>query len=183
MTRKRPPIAIRQSSVIVGLSGLALIAVDQATKRWAKSALSPGESVPLVQSWLRFKRTIRAPLEIAGSPLLLYVLISLLIVGLLALVAARGVGRPIHGVAVGLILGALASSLFDFVHTGIVDNIIEIRPASDRVLTVSLAFIAFVLGGVVLAIGALAGSFPGTSQQPGSVWPLRMLRILRRKQG
>ena len=84
---------------------------------------------------------------------------------LLALVAAGGVGRRIHAVAVGLFLGALTSSLYDFIRKGSVENLIGIRTRADTVISVNLAFVAVALGIFILGIGALTGSFPALWQR------------------
>ena len=167
--------------MIVCLSAFALLAADQGTKRWAKSALSPGEFVPVVASWLGFKPMIRAPLEIAGSPVFLYVLVTVFILGMSALVAVGGAGRPLHAVALGLLLGAAASTLFDYVETGSGENFIALGHGPDRVLTVNLAIVAIAFSTAVLAVAALAGGFPARWQRRRSTWRLGPPNPLPRK--
>ena len=179
----RPAISIRQSAVIVCLSAFALIAADQSTKRWAKSALSPGEFVPVVVTWLGFKPMMRSPLEIAGSPVILYVLVAVFILGMLALVAVGGVGRPLHAVALGLLLGAAASSLFDYVATGSGENFIALGHGPDGVLTVNLAIVAIVFSTAVLAIAAVTGGFPARWQTRQSPWRLGPNALPRKRRG
>jgi lipoprotein signal peptidase len=111
------------------------------------------------------KHSIGLPFEIAGSPLVSYVVIGVLMLGLMALVAAGGVGRPLHGVAVGFLLGTAASSLFDYIRAGSVENYIRIELGPHTVFRVNLALVAVAFSASVLMIAALAGSFPAFWQR------------------
>ncbi|MFN8017877.1 MAG: signal peptidase II [Acidimicrobiales bacterium] len=117
---------------IVAVVALAVIALDQLTKRWAVSSLSDGHSIHVVGSLhldLYFNTGVAFSM---GSGNRLGPLITLLAIGVVIGVAFGSTSRyPLGAVAAGLIAGGALGNLIDrafrgdegFLHGAVVDFI------------------------------------------------------------
>ena len=103
----------RLYAVLLGLAGATLVA-DQATKAWALSALTPGEPVEVIGSWIRLSilRNPGAAFSPGDGSTWVLTLFSLAILGWVV-VGARKVGNMPWAVALGLLLGGAVGNLVD----------------------------------------------------------------------
>lgn len=103
----------RLYAVLLGLAAATLLA-DQLTKVWALAALTPGESVEVIGSWvsLTLLRNPGAAFSIGDGSTWILTLVSLAILGWV-LVGARKVGNLPWAVALGLLLGGAVGNLVD----------------------------------------------------------------------
>ncbi len=103
----------RLYAVLLGLAVTTLL-VDQATKVWALNALTPGEPVDVVGSWIRLNliRNPGAAFSLGDGSTWLLTAVSLAILAWVV-VAARKVGNLPWAIALGLLLGGAVGNLVD----------------------------------------------------------------------
>lgn len=103
----------RLYAVLLGLAATTLVA-DQLSKAWALAALTPGESVDVIGSWIRLTilRNPGAAFSIGDGSTWVLTLVSLAILAWVV-VGARKVGNLPWAVALGLLLGGALGNLVD----------------------------------------------------------------------
>jgi signal peptidase II len=158
--------------VLLALAALVLV-LDQASKTWALRALTPGEAVDLVGSWVRLNliRNPGAAFSIGDGSTWVLTLVSLAILGWVV-VAARKVGNLPWAVALGLLLGGAVGNLLDRVFR-------EPGPGRGHVVDFidyfglfigNVADIAIVAGAGIIMVLSLRGiALAGTAHRPGPV--------------
>ncbi|MBA3422187.1 MAG: signal peptidase II [Thermoleophilaceae bacterium] len=150
---------------LAAIVGLAVAALDQATKALALASLTPGESIDVFPgidlNLVQNTGIAFGALAGAGNGLILVVTVVAL-VALLAFFAAR-VTRPVLWLPVGMVLGGAAGNLIDRSRTGAVVDFIDptFWPAFN------LADTAIVLGVVgVLYVGERRSQPAGEPPEP-----------------
>lgn len=103
----------RLYAVLLGLAATTL-AADQLSKAWALSAVTPGESVDVLGSWVRLTilRNPGAAFSIGDGSTWVLTLVSLAILGWVV-AGARKVANLPWAVALGLLLGGALGNLVD----------------------------------------------------------------------
>ena len=106
---------------------MAVLLLDQLTKRLASHAVAPGERIavfPGVQLVHTRNHGIAFGLE-AGSQTLVAILVALALLGLLTYFATH-THRPLIWLATGLLLGGALGNLLDRIRTGSVLDIVQL---------------------------------------------------------
>ena len=119
----------RRRLLIVAAIALLVAVLDQATKVWARSGLTPGHEVTAVPGWLWFRlaNNTGATLGLGTGLNDLLALLALIILGAIAVVALRGnVGGVLGLVALGAVAGGAIGNLVDRVRLGGVTDFIEV---------------------------------------------------------
>ena len=99
---------------LLAVVALVVLVLDQLTKIWALAALTPGDPVDVVGSWIRLNliRNPGAAFSLGdGSTWVLTLLSLAILVGVL--VTARRVGNRTWAVTLGLLLGGAVGNLVD----------------------------------------------------------------------
>lgn len=115
-TPTAPPVVggRRRLRSVLGVIALTVLVVDQATKAWALSALTPGQPVDLLGPAIRLTivRNPGAAFSLGDGSTWVLTLVSLVILAGV-LVGARRVGTLPWAVALGLLLGGAVGNLVD----------------------------------------------------------------------
>ena len=103
----------RLYAVLLGLA-VATLVLDQATKVWALAALTPGEPVDVLGSWIRLSliRNPGAAFSLGESSTWLLTVVSVVIL-VWVVMGARRVGNLPWAIALGLLLGGAMGNLVD----------------------------------------------------------------------
>jgi signal peptidase II len=131
-----------------------VVALDQASKAWARGQLTPGHEVTVVPGWLWFRLASNtgATLGLGTGNNALFAALALIIVGAIAVLALRGnVGGMLGIAALGAVAGGAIGNLVDRVRLGGVADFIEV----DHWPTVFNLADAAIRVGVVLFLLAL----------------------------
>jgi hypothetical protein len=155
-------------AVAVAVSvGLILFLIDQATQRWADSALPraypfdtchPDSCIQLLGSLLVLKRSISLPLELPGSSLVSVAFGAVPILAGIAVIMSGGIRYPIHSIAVGLVMGAATSSAYSYLRYGEVEKFIAVAYGGRPYTYFDFGIAALVVGGFVFLAGIATGS-------------------------
>lgn len=145
----------RRSSVWLGPAvALVVVLLDQATKRWAVSALADGDVTSVVPGYLVFsfvRNTGSAFGMFTGSAPVLAA-IAVAVVVLLGYSIMKGNGRIGHPAVLGLLLGGVVGNLIDRVSLGYVVDFIELQWRGHNIWPVfNIADSAITVGAVILA--------------------------------
>jgi signal peptidase II len=109
-----PPGHRRRLTTILVVLAAVTLAVDQATKAWALTSLTPGEPVDLVGSWIQLTliRNPGAAFSLGDGMTWVLTVVSIAITGWV-LVAARRVGSLPWAIALGFLLGGALGNILD----------------------------------------------------------------------
>lgn len=119
----------RRALLIVVAIALLVLALDQASKAWAKSRLTPGHEVTAIPGWLWFRLASNtgATLGLGTGYNDVFAALALIIVGAIAVLALRGNAGGVAGVAaLGAVAGGALGNLVDRVRLGGVIDFIEV---------------------------------------------------------
>jgi signal peptidase II len=122
-------MARRRALLIAAGIALLVLIFDQASKGWARSALTPGHEVTVIPGWLRFLLATNsgATLGLGSGRNELFAALALIIVGGIAVLALQGnVGGLLGIVALGAVAGGALGNLADRIRLGGVTDFIEI---------------------------------------------------------
>jgi signal peptidase II len=138
----------------VATISLVVLVLDQASKAWARSGLTPGHEVTGIPGWLwvRLATNTGATLGLGTGNNELFAVLALIIVVAIAVLAMRGnVGGGLGIVALGAVAGGDLGNLVDRVRLGYVTDFIEVRwwPADFNLADAAIRI------GVVLFVLAL----------------------------
>jgi signal peptidase II len=120
----------RRALLIVATIALLVLALDQASKAWARSGLTPGHEITVIPGWLwvRLASNTGATLGLGTGNNALFALLALIIVVAIAVLAMRGnVGGILGIVALGAVAGGALGNLVDRARLGGVTDFIEVR--------------------------------------------------------
>jgi len=115
---------------IVATIALVVVVLDQASKLWARSRLTPGHEVTIIPGWLwvRLASNTGATLGLGSGNNELFVGVALIIVVAIAVLAVKGnVGGVLGIVALGAVAGGALGNLVDRVRLGYVTDFIEVH--------------------------------------------------------
>ena len=115
---------------MVAAIALMVLVLDQAGKAWARSALTPGHEITVIPGWLWFRLASNsgATLGLGTGYNALFAALALVIVGAIAVLAARGnVGGMLGVGALGAVAGGALGNLVDRFRLGSVTDFIEVH--------------------------------------------------------
>jgi signal peptidase II len=118
----------RALPLVAGIALLVLV-LDQSSKAWARSGLTPGRQVTVVTGWLWFRLATNtgATLGLGSGRNELFAALALVIVGAIAVLALRGnVGGSLGVAALGAVAGGVLGNLVDRIRLGGVIDFIEV---------------------------------------------------------
>jgi signal peptidase II len=114
----------------VATIALLVLVLDQASKAWARSGLTPGHEVTVIPGWLwvRLASNTGATLGLGTGNNALFALLALIIVVAITVLAMQGnVGGVLGIVALGAVAGGALGNLVDRVRLGYVTDFIEVH--------------------------------------------------------
>jgi signal peptidase II len=148
-------MARRRDVLTAAAVALLVLAADQASKAWARQNLRPGHEVTVISGWLWFRLASNtgATLGLLSGHNVVFLAISIVLVGAVVAVLLRGGAPGVLGVAaLGAVAGGATSNLVDRVRLGSVSDFIEVHlwPTDFN-----LADAAIRLGVVLFLLGLL----------------------------
>jgi signal peptidase II len=120
----------RRALLIVATIALLVLALDQASKAWARDGLTPGHEVTVIPGWLWFRLASNtgATLGLGSGHNELFAALALIIVFAIVVLALRGnVGGVLGIAALGALAGGAVGNLVDRVRLGSVTDFIEVH--------------------------------------------------------
>jgi signal peptidase II len=133
-----------------------VVILDQATKRIVLATISPGETVEIIGSTLRFRLSYNPGAILgflSGSRPVLLAMTFISIAALIYFSYKMRYAPLLKRVSLGLILGGAFGNLVDRVATGNVVDFIDMGVGSYRWPTYNIADIAVTVGAVILIGG------------------------------
>jgi signal peptidase II len=157
--RRRSVTRATRWVVFVGLAA-AIVAVDQAAKAAVTSALSPGQSVPVVGDLLRivFGQNTGALFGLFKDNAAMFGVVSLAVVALIVAYHARATPSSYLTVTLGLLLGGAIGNMVDRLRLGYVVDFVDAGIGSTRFYTFNIADSAISLSILLLLVAALRPS-------------------------
>lgn len=156
------------------LTGAAIasvvLALDQASKAWAQSGLTPGREVTVVRGWVWFRLTSNtgATLGLLSGNNLLFLVVTALVVAIVVIIVVRGFAPGVLSAgALGGVAGGATSNLVDRVRLGSVIDFIEVHfwPTDFNLADVAIRF------GVVVFVLALLLDLRRRGHRSAALWP------------
>jgi signal peptidase II len=150
-------------AVFVGLAGLIVVA-DQLTKAWLASYLAPGQSVNVVGDVIRlvYSKNNGGLFGLFGGQAVVFGLVSLVVVGVIALYHARAGGSRYLSITLGLLLGGALGNLIDRLRLGFVVDFVDAGIGSLRWYTFNVADAGISFAILLLLAGSL---WPSVTRQ------------------
>ena len=162
--------------LFLGLAATVAV-LDQLTKAWLTSMLSPGESVQVIGDYVRLVhgQNNGALFGLFRESALLFGIVSVGVIALIVVYHARS-GRSVYlSVTLGLLLGGAIGNLIDRFRLGYVVDFVDIGIGTLRFYTFNVADMAISLSLLLLILLAikpsLAGNVPATSTEPAGKAP------------
>ena len=117
-----------RSLVFYGVAA-AVLAMDQATKVWAVSALASSGSMPVIGKWLALTLVHNSGSAFGIIPNASLLLAGLAVVAIVAIVLfeRRGLPGPAVAIAAGLVLGGALGNLSDRLRFGYVIDFVDLQ--------------------------------------------------------
>ena len=138
----------------IGVAATVVI-LDQLTKAWLVSQLSPGESMNVIGDLVRliYSQNSGALFGLFRDNAVLFGIVSIAVIGLIVAYHARS-GRSLYlSVALGLLLGGALGNMTDRLTRGFVVDFVDIGIGGFRWYTFNVADAAISLA-IVMLIGA-----------------------------
>jgi len=134
-----------------------VVVVDQVTKAWLVSTLSPGESTPIVGDLLRlvYSQNNGGLFGLFRGQAVPFALLSLGVMGLIAAYHARSGRSPYLTLTLGLLLGGALGNAIDRVRLGYVVDFVDAGIGSVRWYTFNVADSAISLAILLLIAASL----------------------------
>jgi signal peptidase II len=151
--------------VFVGIAA-AVVILDQLTKAWIVSNVSPGEVIEVIGDFARLilSQNSGALFGLFRDSALLFGVVSLAVIGLIVAYHARA-GRSLYlSIALGLLLGGAIGNLMDRLRLGYVVDFVDIGIGDLRFYTFNLGDSAISLAILMLIAAAI---WPALTEQPG----------------
>jgi signal peptidase II len=152
--------------VFFGLA-ITVLVLDQLTKAWLTSRLSPGEVMTVLGDWIRlvYSQNSGALFGLFRDNALLFGIVSLFVIGLIVLYH-RQVGSSLYlSIALGLLLGGALGNVTDRLRLGYVVDFVDIGIGDFRWYTFNVADAAISVAIVMLIGAALIPSLAGIGQR------------------
>jgi len=152
--------------VFFGLA-LAVLVLDQLTKAWLTSRLSPGEFMTVLGDYVRlvYSQNSGALFGLFRDNALLFGIVSLFVIGLIV-VYHRQVGSSVYlSIALGLLLGGALGNVTDRLRLGYVVDFVDIGIGGFRWYTFNVADAAISVAIVMLIGAALIPSLAGVGER------------------
>jgi len=153
--------------VFFGLA-LTVLVLDQLTKAWLTSTLSPGEVMSVIGDYVRlvFSQNSGALFGLFRDNAVLFGIVSIFVIGLIV-VYQRQVGSSLYlSIALGLLLGGALGNVTDRLRLGYVVDFVDIGIGDLRWYTFNVADAAISLSIVMLIAAALIPSLSGSGERP-----------------
>jgi signal peptidase II len=150
--------------VFVGIAAVVFI-LDQLTKAWIVSNVSPGEVIEVLGDYVRLilSQNSGALFGLFRDSALLFGAASLAVIGLIVAYHARA-GRSLYlSIALGLLLGGAIGNLTDRLRLGYVVDFVDIGIGDLRFYTFNLGDSAISLAILMLIVAAF---WPALTEQP-----------------
>jgi lipoprotein signal peptidase len=144
--------------LLVG-TGAIVVVIDQGTKLLARRTLPLHRFVPLLDSWLGFRRTYALSPALAGSELLASATGVIATIALFLIVWRGAWGKRDAVVALAVFLGGILSSYIDQYYFRAGTEFLFLKLATVRIET-DLSLVAIVAATIALAMSALLGRLP-----------------------
>ena len=152
--------------VFFGLA-LTVLVLDQLTKAWLTSNLSPGEVMSVIGDYVRlvYSQNSGALFGLFRDNALLFGIVSIVVIGLIV-AYQRQVGSSLYlSIALGLLLGGALGNVTDRLRLGYVVDFVDIGIGALRWYTFNVADAAISLSIVLLIGAALIPSLAGTGER------------------
>jgi signal peptidase II len=153
-------------AVFFGLAVTVLV-LDQLTKAWLTSTISPGEVISVLGDYVRlvFSQNSGALFGLFRDNAVLFGIVSIAVIALIV-VYHRQVGSSLYlSVALGLLLGGALGNMTDRLRLGYVVDFVDIGIGDLRWYTFNVADAAISLSIVMLIGAALIPSLAGTGER------------------
>jgi lipoprotein signal peptidase len=150
-----------------------VIVIDQGTKLLAQRTLAVHQFVPLLDSWLGFRRTNALPPTFSGGHLLATGILIIAPVVFFFIVWRGAWGQPDAVVAFAVFLGGVLSALIDTYYIRGGTNFLFIRLSTANRIETDFSFVAIVAGTIGLAVSVAMGRLPIDRIRPGHRGPNR----------
>lgn len=164
------PRASRSRPLWLLFGGLAavIVIVDQLTKAWLVGRVQPGESIDLVDGYLRLihARNTGALFGMFRDQAPLFALLSVGVVALIVWYHGRGGRSPYLSVTLGLLLGGAIGNFTDRVHYGYVVDFVDGGIGTVRWYTFNVADAAISAALLLLVLLALRPSLATPAAGP-----------------
>jgi signal peptidase II len=151
--------------VFIGVAG-AVIVIDQLSKAWLVANVAVGEVVSVIGDLLRFVQSPNsgALFGLFREQAILFALVSVAVVGLIALYHGRS-GRSLYlSIALGLLLGGAIGNMIDRLRLGHVTDWIDMGLGTIRFWTYNVADSAITVAILMLLAMALFPALAGMSR-------------------
>jgi len=168
-TASAPAVETRRAAHWFVFFGLAItvLVLDQLTKAWLTSRLSPGEVMTVLGDWIRlvYSQNSGALFGLFRDNALLFGIVSIFVIGLIVLYH-RQVGSSLYlSIALGLLLGGALGNVTDRLRLGYVVDFVDIGIGAFRWYTFNVADAAISIAIVMLIGAALIPSLAGTGER------------------
>jgi signal peptidase II len=149
----------------VGLAAL-IVVVDQLTKAWLTSYLSPGESVAVVGDWVRLVHSQNngGLFGLMHGQAVLFGLVSLIVVAFIVLYHGRARPSRYLSITLGLLLGGAVGNLIDRLRIGYVVDFVDAGIGTLRWYTFNVADTAISFAILLLLAASL---WPSIARRAG----------------
>src|SRR5690349_13064539 len=152
--------------VFFGLA-LTVLVLDQLTKAWLTSTLSPGEVMSVIGDYVRlvFSQNSGALFGLFRDNAVLFGIVSIFVIGLIV-VYQRQVGSSLYlSIALGLLLGGALGNVTDRLRLGYVVDFVDIGIGALRWYTFNVADAAISISILLLIGAALIPSLAGIGER------------------
>jgi len=152
--------------VFFGLA-LTVLVLDQLTKAWLTSTLSPGEVMSVIGDYVRlvFSQNSGALFGLFRDNAVLFGIVSIFVIGLIV-VYQRQVGSSLYlSIALGLLLGGALGNVTDRLRLGYVVDFVDIGIGDLRWYTFNVADAAISISILLLIGAALIPSLAGIGER------------------
>ena len=152
--------------VFIGLA-LTVLVLDQLTKAWLTSTLSPGEVMSVIGDYVRlvFSQNSGALFGLFRDNAVLFGIVSIFVIGLIV-VYQRQVGSSLYlSIALGLLLGGALGNVTDRLRLGYVVDFVDIGIGDLRWYTFNVADAAISISILLLIGAALIPSLAGIGER------------------
>jgi signal peptidase II len=158
--------------LFLGLAATVAV-LDQLTKAWLTSMLSPGESVQVIGEYVRLVhgQNNGALFGLFRESALLFGIVSVGVIALIVVYHARSGRSAYLSVTLGLLLGGAIGNLIDRFRLGYVVDFVDIGIGTLRFYTFNVADMAISLSLILLVLLAIKPSLAGSQPAPANEAP------------
>lgn len=157
--------ARRDWTVFLGLAAL-IVVLDQLTKAWLVSFLSPGQSVDVIGDWIRLVHSQNngGLFGLLRGQAVVFGLISLVVVALIVVYHAKANPSRYLSITLGLLLGGAIGNLIDRFRLNYVVDFVDVGVGDLRWYTfnvadtaISFALVLLLAASVIPSVARRAG--------------------------